>query len=76
MAVFVFILLISFTISNQITEIKLIAIHVKSCSKFNVSNSKKLVRGFTKRMRPTIAMVIKTINKTRLFLYFKVVNME
>ena len=55
---------------------KPIAIQVNSCNEFNVSNSKKDVSGFTKMISPTMAMVIKMINKTILFLYFKVVKIE
>ncbi len=47
-----------------------------SCLKFNDSNLKKVVMGFTNRISDTMAIVIKIINGTKLFLYFKVVNME
>ena len=51
-------------------------IQVNNCSPFNVSNSKKLDKGLMVRIKPTMEMVMKMINRTILFLYFKVVKME
>ena len=44
-----------------------------SCHALNRSNSKNLVNGWMLSIKPTMAIVRKTITATKLFLYFKVI---
>ena len=49
---------------------------IPSCVMFNASNLKKLANGLMYINSAVIKIVILMISKTKLFLYFKVVNIE